>query len=141
MRHFAVTRTIAAPPERVWSILTDPVRLADGSSGILDLQGNIAEAETIRLTSQVDPNRAFAIDVALLRPPHRMIWQSGLPLGLFTGRRHFTLTPVDEGTAFAMREEYSGPLAGLMVRFIPDLSPSFETFAAGLAAAAEGTAT
>ena len=36
-----------------------------------------------------------------------------------------------------MREEYSGPLAGLMSRSIPDLQPSFDTFVNGLKARAE----
>jgi hypothetical protein len=31
-----------------------------------------------------------------------------------------------------MREEYTGPLAGLIARSIPDLAPSFTRFANGL---------
>jgi hypothetical protein len=31
-----------------------------------------------------------------------------------------------------MREEYTGPLAGLITRSIPDLAPSFVRFAEGL---------
>ena len=33
-----------------------------------------------------------------------------------------------------MREEYTGPLLGLIGRSIPDLQPSFDQFARGLAA-------
>ena len=36
-----------------------------------------------------------------------------------------------------MHEEYTGPMAGLIFRSIPDLGPSFERFAAGLKAQAE----
>ena len=36
------------------------------------------------------------------------------------------------GTQFRMREDYSGPLAGRMIKVIPDLQPSFETFGDGL---------
>ena len=35
-------------------------------------------------------------------------------------------------TAFHMREEYTGPLVGLIWRSMPDLGPSFERFAQGL---------
>lgn len=42
-----------------------------------------------------------------------------------------------EGTDVAMTEAYSGPLAGLIGRSIPDLGPSFEAFADALKAAAE----
>jgi hypothetical protein len=36
-----------------------------------------------------------------------------------------------------MREEYTGPLLPLIWRSMPDLQPSFDTFAAGLKAKAE----
>jgi hypothetical protein len=36
------------------------------------------------------------------------------------------------GTAFHVREEYSGPLLGLIWRSMPDLGPSFDRFAQGL---------
>jgi hypothetical protein len=63
---------------------------------------------------------------------------SGMPLGLFTGARRYTLTPsAQDGVTFAMREEYSGPLAPLIARLIPNLQPSFEAFAADLKRRAE----
>ena len=54
-----------------------------------------------------------------------------MPLGLFTGVRSFRLAPSDGGTRVTMREEYSGPLVGLMSRSIPDLQPSFERSSTG----------
>jgi hypothetical protein len=66
-------------------------------------------------------------------PDERMTWRGGMPLGLFTGIRTFTLTRQPGGAVrFDMREEYTGPLAGLIFRSVPDLRPSFERFAAGL---------
>lgn len=38
-----------------------------------------------------------------------------------------------------MREEYTGPLAPMIFRSIPDLNPSFQQFAAGLKQKAEST--
>jgi hypothetical protein len=35
-------------------------------------------------------------------------------------------------TAFHVREEYTGPLLGLIWRSMPDLGPSFDQFARGL---------
>jgi hypothetical protein len=55
-----------------------------------------------------------------------------MPLGLFRGVRTYTLAPVGAGTTFHMREEYTGPLLGLIWRSMPDLQPSFDRFAAGL---------
>ena len=66
-----------------------------------------------------------------------MTWTGGMPPGLFKGERTFTLTPEGGATRFTMREEYTGPLTGLMWRTIPDMQPSFEKFARGLKQRAE----
>jgi hypothetical protein len=56
-----------------------------------------------------------------------------MPLGLSRGVRTCTLTPTGAGaTTFVMREEFSGPLLGLIGRSIPDLQPSSTQFAEGL---------
>ena len=62
-----------------------------------------------------------------------MIWRGGMPLGLFVGTRTYSLTPeLDDQVRIGMREVYTGPLAGLITKSIPDLSPSFTRFANGL---------
>jgi hypothetical protein len=45
--------------------------------------------------------------------------------------------PEGAGARFSMREEYGGPLAGLIVRSIPDLGAAFQRFADGLKQRAE----
>ena len=76
--------------------------------------------------------------VAEFAPATRMVWSGGMPLGLFRGERTFTLSPQPEGwVRFVMREEYTGLLAGLIGRSIPDLQPAFDEFAADLKKAAE----
>jgi hypothetical protein len=67
-----------------------------------------------------------------------MAWTGGMPFGLFSGTRTFTLTPTPNGeVVFTMREAIAGPLAGLITRSIPDLQPAFDAFAADLKRAAE----
>jgi len=66
-----------------------------------------------------------------------MVWTGGMPLGLFKGERTFTLTPTADGVRFAMREVYTGLLAPLIGRSIPDLQPAFDEFAAALKLRAE----
>ena len=90
------------------------------------------------MVSAVAPGRTFPLRVTGFDPGQRMVWTGGMPLGLFRGVRTFTLAPEGDGaTRFAMREAYSGPLAPLIGRSIPDLGPSFRRFAAGLKARAE----
>lgn len=138
MPHYETTRRIAAPPETIWPILTNAARLQDGSFSILKIEGQIATGAEIKLWSKADTNRAFAVRVSEMEPPHRMVWSNGLPLGLFKGTRVFEIKTDGEGSVFHMREEYTGVLAGILFKMIPDLQPSFETFADGLAAASEG---
>lgn len=137
MEYRAETLINVAPAD-AWAILTDAAGLASWDSGITRVDGVIARGATFKLWAAVSPRRAFTLKVATFEPPSRMTWTSGLPLGLFRGERTFTLTPAGGGTAFMMREVFSGPLLPLIRRSMPDLQPSFDQFARGLKASAEG---
>lgn len=137
MKTFEVRRTIAAPPERIWARLVDAQALVAGGLGLLRLEGSIALGARLKLVSEADPGRTFTLRVTELAPPRRMVWEGGMPFGLFRGTRELTLEPQGSGTEFRMRERFSGPLAGLITRSIPDLQPSFEKFAQGLSALVE----
>jgi hypothetical protein len=68
-----------------------------------------------------------------------MVWTGGMPLGLFRGVRTFALDPLPGGgVRFTMEERFSGPLAGLIGRSMPDLQPSFDRFADRLVEEAKG---
>jgi hypothetical protein len=141
MRAFAASSTIHASPEAIWAILTDAPGLTRWDSGLERVEGRIAPGQRIKVFSKVNPGRAFPVKVTEFLPGQRMTWTGGMPLGLFKGVRTFTLSPQGNGdTRFTMREEYSGPLAPLIGRSIPDLGPSFEQFATGLKRHAEGGA-
>jgi hypothetical protein len=135
--HYEAHAEIAAPPERIWSILTDAPGMASWDSGIERVEGRIARGERITLYSRVSPGRPFKLTVAEFEVPRRMVWRGGMPLGLFTGVRTYTLTPNGPLTSFHMREQFGGLMLPLIRRGMPDLGPSFEQFARGLKAAAE----
>ncbi|MGA8115257.1 MAG: SRPBCC domain-containing protein [Actinocatenispora sp.] len=136
-RGYAVERTIDASPEEVWALLTDPAGYPDWNPSVVSLDGRIAEGEKIRLVSTVSPTRPFSLTVTALASPARMVWADGMPLGLFRGVRTFLLRRDGATTRFSMREEFTGPLAPLIFRSIPDLTGSFQQFADGLKRAAE----
>lgn len=105
---------------------------------MLGLEGTIAEGETIKLTSIVNPERQFKLNVSEVNPPTSMVWSDGMPLGLFKGVRTYRLTPQASGvTEFSMEEVFCGLLEPLISKSIPDQTDSFEKFADGLKAAAE----
>jgi hypothetical protein len=140
MRFFESSATIDAPPEAIWPILADGRSYPDWDSGVVRIDGTIAEGEKLKLYSELNPGRGFPLRVTEFAPPRRMVWRGGMPLGLFKGLRTFSLTPSDGATEFTMREEFTGPLTGLMWRTIPDMQPSFDKFARGLKARAESGA-
>jgi hypothetical protein len=133
MRFFEATSRIAAEPAAVWSVLVDGPGWAQWDSGVDAVDGRIAPGEKITIRSKVAPGRAFPVRVTGYEPPRLLRFRGGMPLGLFTGVRTYTLSADDAGgTAFHMREEYTGALLGLIWRSMPDLGPSFRQFADGL---------
>jgi hypothetical protein len=62
--------------------------------------------------------------------PHQsIVWTGGMPLGLFTGKRTYSINMINENVAgFSMNEEFTGLMGPLITRSIPDLQPSFDEF-------------
>jgi hypothetical protein len=137
MKHYEASATIAADPDAIWSILTDAPGYADWDSGVRRVEGKVAPGERLKVTSEVDPKRAYPVRITRFEPGRAMAWTGGIPLGLMKGVRTFSLAPEDGATRFTMREEFSGPMLPLIWRSMPDLQPSFDKFAAGLKARAE----
>ena len=135
---FHAERRIAAPSDRVWALLVDLPSWRAWDPTIASVEGEIVIGGTVRLVTSANAKRTFVIRVTDVVPHRRMVWTSGMPMGLFQGTRTYSLTPVADGeTDFAMTEVYSGALAGLIGRSIPDLGPSFESSADALKDAAE----
>ena len=138
MRSYEAASDIRATPEAIWAVLTDGPGYARWDSGVDAVEGAIAPAATITVRSNAAPGRAFPVKVTEFTSGRRMTWSGGMPLGLFKGVRTFVLTPRSDGTThFTVREEYTGPLLGMMWRSMPDLGPSFAQFANGLKARVE----
>lgn len=137
MKSFSTSITIQSSPETIWAILTDGAAWPAWNSTIDKVEGNIALGNKITVFSKVNPGRAFPLKVSEFVPSQRMVWSGGMPLGLFKGERTYTLTPKNNEVEFSMREEFSGLMAPLITKSIPDLQPSFDTFAADLKRRAE----
>ncbi len=140
MRFYEASSTIAGTPETVWKVLVDGPGWLGWDSGVVNIDGRIAAGETITIRPAAAPGRAFPVRVSVSEPGRRLVFDGGMPLGLFRGVRTYTLTPVENRhTEFRMREEYTGVLVPLMWRSMPDLGPSFRQFADGLKRHVEGT--
>ena len=139
MKEYTTTATIAASPEAVWSVLTDAAGYADWNPEIIGIDGQFAA--NARITARVRlgsgavrsvPQRVTAFD-----PPTRMEWTGGLPLGLFVGRRTFTLIPTRDGTEFRMHLEMSGLLSPLILKSVGERQPEIDRFSEALKRRAE----
>jgi hypothetical protein len=138
MKAFAVKTSIRATSESIWALLTDASRYTHWNNTVEKVEGKIAQGERVTVHPKVNPGRAFPVEVTVFEPPRRMVWTGGMPLGLFRGERTFTLGPSSNGDVeFSMCEEYTGLMAPLIGRSIPDLQLAFEEFANDLKRAAE----
>ncbi len=138
MKAFSVSVPIRASASTIWSILTDAAKYPAWNSTVNKVEGRIALREKVTVHAKISPGRAFPVKVTQFEPGKRMVWTGGMPLGLFKGERTFTLTDRgDSTTEFQMKEHFSGLLAPLIERSIPDLQPAFNEFAADLKRQAE----
>lgn len=138
MKTFATSTIIRAPAERIWSILTDAAAYPCWNSTVERMDGTIALGQKVTVTTRGPPGRAFPLMVTEFEPNRRMVWTGGMPLGLFKGTRSYDLTQrAANEVEFTMHEAFSGLMAPLIARSIPDLQPAFDQFAADLKAQAE----
>ncbi|MES2171411.1 MAG: SRPBCC domain-containing protein [Actinomycetota bacterium] len=140
MLAFESTSTISASPDAVWAVLVDGAAWPAWDSGVASVDGTVALGSRLKIQSKVAPGRTFPVKVTTFAAPNSLVFTGGMPFGLFTGVRTYTLTPKGTSTVFTMREEYTGPLSGSIGKSIPDLNPSFVQFANGLKARVESGA-
>lgn len=137
MLSYSAKATINASPEKIWAILTDAPNYPDWDPTVIRIEGDIAKGNKITALSKLSPDRAFPVTVKEFEPNRKMVWGSGMPLGLFKGERTFTLTPKGDQTEFSMKEEFSGLMLMFIKGTIPDMNEPFNQFAQGLKAHAE----
>jgi uncharacterized protein YndB with AHSA1/START domain len=139
MYEFLTTSTSRATPEAVWEILTNAAGYAQWNPEIVAIEGRMALGERIRGRVKVGGGavRLVPLRVTAFEAPSRMEWTGGMPLGLFTGRRIFALTPSDGTVEFRMLVQMSGLLAGPIVRSVGNRQAAIDSFSAALKVRAE----
>jgi hypothetical protein len=138
VRSFEAVTRIDASPADVWPVLIDVGGWRDWDSGVDRVEGRVALGEPITIYATMIRSRPFTVTVTELRPREAMRWRGGLPFGTAVIDRTYSLDAQDDGgTVLTVREDHSGPFAGLLGRTTPDLNPSFRQFCAGLKARVE----
>src|SRR5690242_1659791 len=114
MKSFATRTTIHAAPDAIWRLLTDAPNYPSWNTTVTRVDGRIALGEQVTVHAKVAPGRAFPVKVVAFEAPTRMVWSSGMPLGLFKGERTYELRPrSSDAVDFLMQEAYTGALAPL----------------------------
>jgi len=137
MRAFRTSITIHSSADHIWRILTDAVTWTQWNTTVEKIEGTIALGKTVKVYPKINPKQAFPVKVTEFTAGKGMVWSGGMPFGLFTGKRIFTLWPNGDQVLFTMEETFSGPLEPLIGKSIPNMQPVFEEFAAALKKRAE----
>ena len=134
MTEYSTMVVINAPPERVWQVLTDAGAYQEWNPEIVGVEGNMALGERIVARVRLGDGalRRVPMRVSRFEVPSRMEWLGGLPLGLFVGRRTFTVTPRSGGSEFRLQLEMSGLLSRLIAKSVGDRQPEVDSFSSAL---------
>ena len=140
MKTTSASINIKAAPQTIWKIITDAPSYPAWEPSVIRIDGVIEAGGKVTAYTKMSPDRAFPVKVTEFDPGRKMVWSGGMPLGLFTGVRTFTLAPKSDGSVdFTIREDFSGPLLGMMSKSLPDMTQPFQDFVKGLKALAEKT--
>ena len=144
MKRIETQIAIAAPPERVWAILTDFPAHASWNPFITSISGEPRQGG--RLAIRVEPpggrGMNFRPRLLAVEPGRELRWLGRLFVpGLFDGEHYFLLEPAAGGTRLTHGEKFSGLLVAMMGRsgFDP-IERGFEAMNQALKARAEGKA-
>lgn len=126
---------IAAPPETVWALLTDPAEHEAWSPNMRRVAGRFVEGERVSLTmgTPTGGTITFRPEVLVADPGRELRWlgRLGLPR-VFDGEHYFLLRAENGGTRLIQGERFRGILLWVM-----DVQP----FRAEFARANEGLKT
>ena len=139
MKEYTTTSIINASPETVWTVLTDGASYHEWNPEIIAIDGRFADGATVKAHVRLGDGavRKLPQRVTLVERSMRMEWTSGLPFGLFVGRRTFTVTPNASGAEFRMHLRMSGLFSGPIIKSVGDRQPEIDKFSTALKQRAE----
>ena len=111
--------TIAAPPGRVWDVLTDFAAYPEWNTVISKARAELHEGGKLRFRIKIEaaPELGFRARIVRCEPGRELAWRGGAPLvpGLAWGEHYFRLSPHESGTLLTHGERFGG-LLGLLLR-------------------------
>ncbi|WP_280442726.1 SRPBCC domain-containing protein [Nocardia brasiliensis] len=126
MRTIDTRIDMAAPPERVWSVLTDFAAYPGWNPFFVAVDGVAEPGAPLKLHTKFSNRfrtRIFPVTVYTVDAPQVLLWGGGLAIpGIADGKHGFELTAtVTGGTHLRHYEQLSGlviPIAGRLLSFL-----------------------
>lgn len=125
-----VSTVIHSDASTIMGLLTDAENFPKWNSTVVNIEGEIALGNKIKLTSTLDPDKSFKLKVTELTETS-MKWSDG------KGGRVFKLEKAQQGMVFTMSESLGGFFYPMYKKYLPSFDASFDQFAADLKKAAE----
>ena len=134
MKEYLSVVQIDASPDEVWSVLGDGASYDQWNPEIVKVDGTLAAGRTVKAHVKLGSGAVRTVPqrVTQFNAPTHMEWVGGLPLGLFIGRRIYTVTPKGGGSEFQLRVQMSGLLSGLILKSVGDRQPELDSFSHAL---------
>lgn len=139
MKTHSAAIDIDAAPVAVWSVLVNTGNWPAFDPFCVRIDGIPVLGATLKAFTTLAPGRAFPVKVTTFDAPHQMVWTGGMPFGLFTGVRTYTISPISsEKSHFSMTEVFSGAMLSVIGKSLPDMTEPFAAFCKGLKTRVEG---
>lgn len=121
---------IDAPPDRVWTVLTDFERFPDWNPFVTRVEGDPRVGETLKIEVQLPGSRRLNFTPIVLRaePGRELTWVGTMPLGAFRGEHFHRIEAAgDSRIRFVHGEHFSGWMVGLVWRLYgPAIEAGYE---------------
>ena len=141
MRELRAEIEIAAPPERVWQVLSDFGAYPKWNPFIRSIVGEAKVGSRLRVRIEPPGTRGmnFKPTVRAVAPPRELRWLGRLFVpGLFDGEHRLAIEPLDGGRCkFVQSERFSGLLVGLFPKTLAATERGFGEMNAALKRQAE----
>jgi len=136
---------IDAPPEKVWSVLTDIEKWQDWSSVINASSGQAAQGSTVTITmigkEAGKDGPTYSPEILVMDEPKLLHWRAHMMAGfIFTNDKIVELEKTDSGTKLTHKETFKGMMAALMKsQMEKGVSPILNSMNEALKKVAEGS--
>jgi hypothetical protein len=127
MREIRTEAQLAAPPERVWDVVSDFASYGQWNPFMPSVEGEARVGARLKLRVEPPGKRANGIPARVVDAdaPRRLAWRAGLIGPWFFSATHILeLTPRDGGTLFVNREEFRGLIAPILLRYMGSSLPA-----------------